>query len=526
MRSWITLVALFIATGLGLFLYKVVILDYPLVNPETAATWRAELVVSLSSEGKRVVADVLLPRTSGYQRLLSEEMRSDPLRFSISETAGMRAGRWSGKLTGSTSVSYHVTFDALAYGWKLPPREARQAGDYPKSVQPFLQSSAGIPVSDPTIAELSSELRLDATDKVALAAEIYDFVSREIGTLNSAGAMDAVTVVREGRGNELGRARLFCSLARFNGLPCQVVPGVRLVSGTQNTLHFWNEAYLGAGWVPFDCIERLMESFPPDRLALSGDLPVPVSAAGTTSVSYRYDVESELAAYVDLMRKRLAESANVIDQWSLLLLPLHMQNTLRVLLLVPLGALAMSILRSVIGLRTFGMFMPMLIALAMTATGLMWGTAFLAGIVFFALVSRIWIKRLYLLLVARVAFVLTLVVILMTVLMYVGDRFTLPTEGVGAFPFVIMTMIVERISVSLEEEGWRNTLTRVGTTVLSIYITFAVIQAKFLQTFLLVFPESLLVILGLQVAIGKYTGYRLVELFRFRELANGNGAGR
>jgi hypothetical protein len=330
-------------------------------------------------------------------------------------------------------------------------------------------------------------------------------------------------VVREGRGNELGRARLFCALARFNGLPCQVVPGVRLATGTQNALHFWNEVYLGAGWAPFDCIDRLVAALPPDRLALSGDLPTPVSATGTTSVSYRYDVESELAAYVDLMRKRLAESANWIDQWSLLFLPLHMQNTLRVLLLVPLGALAMSILRSIIGLRTFGMFMPMLIALAMTATGLVWGTGFLAGIVCVALVSRIWIKRLYLLLVARVAFILTLVVILMTVLMYVGDTWALPTEGVGAFPFVIMTMIVERISVSLEEEGWRNTLTRVGTTILSVYITYAVIQAKALQTFLLVFPEVLLVILGLQIAIGKYTGYRFVELFRFRELANGNG---
>jgi len=202
------------------------------------------------------------------------------------------------------------------------------------------------------------------------------------------------------------------------------------------------------------------------------------------------------------------------------------QNTLRVLLLVPLGALAMSILRSIVGLRTFGMFMPMLIALAMTATGLVWGTAFLAGIVCVALVSRIWIKRLYLQLVARVAFILTLVVILMTVLMYVGDSLALPTEGVGAFPFVIMTMIVERISVSLEEEGWRNTLTRVGTTILSVYITYAVIQAKVLQTFLLVFPEMLLIILGLQIAIGKYTGYRFVELFRFRELANGDGGER
>lgn len=523
MRSWILLTVLLIASGLGLFFYKVLVLGYPLGGEETAGTWRVDLVVNLSSDGKRVVADVLLPRTSGYQRLLSEEVKSDPLRFTISETGSTREGRWSGKLTGSTSLSYHVTIDALAYRWKIPAKESRQASEYPKSVQPFLQTSPGIPLEDPALAELSNELRLDGSDKVTLANEVYNFVGREIGALNTAGPMDAVAVIREGRGNELGRARLFCALARFNGLPCQVVPGIHLVSGTQDQLHFWNEVYLGAGWVAYDCVERLAESFPPDRLALSGDLLTPVSAVGTTAVSYRYDVESELAAYVDLMRRRFAESGNPIDQVSLLFLPLHMQKMLRILLLVPLGALAMSILRSVVGLRTFGMFMPMLIALAMTSTGLALGTAFLGGIVSVALVSRIWIKRLYLLLVARVAFILTLVVILMTVVMYLGDKFNLPTDGIGAFPFVIMTMIVERISVSLEEEGWRNTLTRIGTTILSVYITYAVIQAKFLQTFLLVFPELLFVILGLLVAVGKYTGYRVTELFRFRELATPNG---
>ena len=79
-----------------------------------------------------------------------------------------------------------------------------------------------------------------------------------------------------------------------------------------------------------------------------------------------------------------------------------------------------------------------------------------------------------------------------------------------------MTMIVERISVSLEEEGLQNTLRRIGSTLLAIYMTFAVIQARALQTFFLVFPESLIVILGLLVIVGRYTGYRLSEIARFR----------
>jgi hypothetical protein len=245
-----------------------------------------------------------------------------------------------------------------------------------------------------------------------------------------------------------------------------------------------------------------------------------------SALSYRFDVQAELETYADLVQRQVAASPHPIDRLSPLFLPVQMQQSLRFLLLVPLGALAMCVLRNVVGLRTFGMFMPMLIALAFTHTGPLWGTVFLLGIISFALLSRLWIQRFYLLLAPRIAFILTLVVLLMLGLMLIGEKVGMPTSGVGAFPFVIMTMIVERISVGLEEEGWGNTLRRLGSTVLAIYMTYAVIQARVLQTIFLVFPEFLVVILGLLVLVGRYTGYRLTELARFRQFGATREAGR
>ena len=515
MRSWVAVSASLILLGLGLFAYKWLVLHYPLRLASTTSTWRVELIVNLTGDGKRVVADVLMPRTTGYQRILSEEVRSGPFRFSIAEEDG-RHGRWSGKLDSARSASYQFTADALPYSVTLPAKEENR--EYPRSVQAMLDESPGIEKSDPAISELSAELNLTTNNHVTLAREIYRFVHQEIGALRTGGEMDALTAAREGRANALGRARLFCALARANGLPCRVVPGLLLESGTHDTMHFWNEVYIANEWAPFDAVLGLAESLPADRLALSSGSAA-VTATGTTALSYRFEVDSELAAYTDLMRRRLMESHNLVDRSSLLFLPVSVQRTLQILLLVPLGALAMTVLRSMVGLRTFGMFMPMLLALAFTATGLVWGTIFLAVVVSVALLSRIWIKRLYLLLVARVAFILTLVILLMIALFVIGDRYNLPTMGVGAFPFVIMTMIVERISVSLEEEGVRNTLSRVTTTIISVYVTYAVIQAKFIASFLLVFPEFLVIILGLLIGVGRYTGYRLTELFRFSDLA-------
>lgn len=517
MRAWVVLSAVLIAAGVALFLYKVLVLQYPLSTGEQPGIWRMELAVNVTGEGGWTTVEISLPRSLAAQQLLSEEVRSGRLRFSISEEDGNRYGRWTGRLSGATSMSYQVTVGTQLHKQPLPEQETKPR--YPKSALGFLKESPGIRTSDPIFKQLSSELRLEKRDRVKLAREIYRFVSREIGPSLNSEAMDASTVLQDGRGNPLGRARLFCALARVNDLPCRVVMGLALGEAVPQELSYWNEVHVGSDWVPFDVVERRVEMLPPDRVVLSTRDYAPVRASGANAVSHRFFIQSESQAYEDLLRRRLSESDNILDRVSILILPVQVQQNLRLLMLVPVGAFVMTLLRNVVGLRTFGMFMPILIALAMTVTGLVVGSTVFTLIISLALLSRLLIKHFYLLLVARVAFVLTLVVLLMVAIILAGDRHGIALGGIAAFPLVIMTMIVERISVSLEEEGAGNTLRRIGATVLAIYITYGVIYARTLQTLFLVFPELTVSILGLLVATGRYTGYRLTELIRFGAIA-------
>ena len=50
-------------------------------------------------------------------------------------------------------------------------------------------------------------------------------------------------------------------------------------------------------------------------------------------------------------------------------------------------------------------------------------------------------------------------------------------------------------------------------------LAYAVISIDILVYWVTVFPEVNLVVLGLIVALGRYTGFRLTELVRFRQLA-------
>jgi hypothetical protein len=516
-RVWILVSVALITIGFGVFGYKVVVLRYPLGAGEAPGAWRVELAIDLSGQGDWTTVEASLPRSTRSQQLVSEEVRSGPLRFSITEEDFNRHGRWTGKLQGNTVVSYQATVNTKAVEQPIPAHETRP--EYPDAVAALLAPSPGIAVQDPVFAALSEELLLERRDRVKLAHDIYRFVSREVDASLAREPMDATTVIREGRGNPLGRARLFCALARQNELPCRVVMGLAVADANPEDLRYWNEVHLGGGWVPFDVVERRAGAFPGDRVVLSTREDAPVRVTGARAVSHRFFVQTASAVDEEILRRSAKASSHALDRYSLLALPVRVQRNLRLLLLVPLGALVIALLRNVGGVRSFGMFMPMLIALAFTATGLVTGTVLFAIIIGAALLSRLLIQPFFLLLAARVAFILTLIVLLMVVIVIGGDRLGLSMSGVTTFPFVIMTMIVERISVSLEEEGAANTLRRVAGTLLAIYITYAVIHSPGLQTLFLVFPELIICILGLLVAVGRYTGYRLSELVRFRALA-------
>ena len=95
----------------------------------------------------------------------------------------------------------------------------------------------------------------------------------------------------------------------------------------------------------------------------------------------------------------------------------------------------------------------------------------------------------------------------MVSLFIIGDKLGMPSCRRRAFPFVIMT--TDRRAHQRQPRGGRrrqHLLRRIAATLASIYLTYAVIRAAPLQTLFLVYPELLLIILGLLVAVGRYTG--------------------
>src|SRR5581483_4474275 len=84
---------------------------------------------------------------------------------------------------------------------------------------------------------------------------------------------------------------------------------------------------------------------------------------------------------LSIAKMRGVQTSSQLLRFSLLQLPQDMQATFKILLTVPIGAFIILLLRNFIGLKTFGTFMPVLIAVAFRETHLIWGVSLFTIIV-------------------------------------------------------------------------------------------------------------------------------------------------
>ena len=90
--------------------------------------------------------------------------------------------------------------------------------------------------------------------------------------------------------------------------------------------------------------------------------------------------------------------------------------------------------------------------------------------------------------------------------------------SVALFPMVIIAMTIERMSLVWEEHGAAEALQQCAGSLLVASISFLIMTNALLEHLMFVFPELLFMLLAFTLLLGRYTGYRLTELWRFRSV--------
>lgn len=246
-----------------------------------------------------------------------------------------------------------------------------------------------------------------------------------------------------------------------------------------------------------------------------------VEGGKNSSLTFSVNASQMLAGQAAVQAGKNSGAA-LID-FSIYSLPLAEQNTFKLLLLIPMGALVVVILRNLVGIQTSGTFMPILIALTFLQTSLTWGLILFLVVVSVGLLMRSYLSHLNLLLVPRISAVLVFVIVIFVAISVISIKMDFE-QGlrVTFFPMIIISWTIERMSVLWEEEGPHDVLVQGGGSLFTACIIYLVMTNKFLGHLTYSFPELLLVLLAVILIIGSYSGYRLSELRRFEPMTKEN----
>ena len=499
---------LLISLGLGLTLYKAINLGFPLLPGEYSDVWTVETKANFRpSSNSAVEVELVLPKMLAGWTNLDEHFASSGFGFSIIDgqadtrlMADSRRARWTRQsLDRPTTLYYKMQLYRSADSTQLP--------DFPvfNPVQPRLKPDQQAAMERLVIklAEKSSDQ--ERFTSLLMQEFLRDSPDQDTLFLLDSYQEDALTVIMD--------------VLAYRGIPAHQIRGIFLEDGRRRqTLSSLVEIYNGEGWAildPSTGISGLPQNF---FIWQRGEGTILNVVGGRNSSLEFALVSNSLPVKTVVGMGQRSEEVDLLD-FSIYALPVEQQGIFKGLLLIPVAALVVVFMRILVGVRTSGTFMPVLIALAFIQTTLIVGLLIFLGLVGVGLWIRSYLSHLNLLLVSRVAAVIIVVILLMAVLAVISYKLGLDQAlTVTFFPTVIVAWTIERMSILWEEEGGHEVLIQGGGSLIVAVLAYLAMSTPIVEHLTFNFPELMLSLLGIILLLGKYTGFRLSELHRFRDL--------
>ena len=502
----VILVTVLVLAGLSLFLYKVWYLKFPVFPSEKMDVWNVEARLQFNNKKSGSVrVDLFIPKTSSRYIVINEKFISGNYGISTKEEADNRLAEWTARRVSGKQVLY--------FQQQLARSQNSDEANAPAIVHPTYPDVPKYPETRaPAINALLKIARAKSIDTSSFTRELLFLFNKNPNNenvnllLQESNSIDKFAAMVR---NILAGARIPTRLAYF----LELKDGIR-----HGALKPYLQVFNGSQWITFN-LRSGREGIPDNHLLwYVGDHRI-LTIKGARNPILEFSV-SRYALDPVIVAERMSRKENsIFMNFSLFSLPIQTQNVYRILLVVPLGALLMVILRNIVGLKTFGTFMPILIALAFRETELFWGVILFSLLVGLGLLIRFYLEYLRLLLVPRLAAVLIIVILLMAIISIVSHKLGLERGlSVALFPMVIMAMTIERMSLVWEQHGASEALQQGLGTLLVAALGYLVMDNSEAEHIIFVFPELLLVILAVILLLGRYTGYRVTELWRFRAL--------
>lgn len=493
------LVILLVSLGVLITAYQIFILGIPVTEDETDDLWNIDAKVEFQANPRDPVKlQMFVPPLAQDYVSLNESFISNNYGVSINRADGNRKVTWSARrANGKQTLYYRLVLTK------------RYSGEQAKAKGPIFRDSIPVEGAEQIAAEaLLAPIRQHSAD-------VETFISETIKRVNNSND-DNVKLLLGGDASTLNKAKVIELLLSIAHVPMERLHTIRLAADIQQSPELWVRSFNGENWLYFNP-ETGEQGLPADRLLwwVGDDNLVNLEGGKQAHVSFSLN-NSEMNA---IRLAKLTDENTDVDflEYSLYGLPLQTQQTFMIMVMIPIGVLVILILRNLGGLQTLGTFTPVLIALAFRETQLGFGIALFTIITALGLSLRSYLEHLKLQMLPRLSVVLTFVVVLIAAISLLSHKLGLERGlSVALFPMVILTMTIERLSITWEERGGGHAFKVAVGTLFAATLAHLLMSVPELNYFIFTFPAVLLIMVGFMLAMGRYRGYRLTELFRFK----------
>jgi hypothetical protein len=523
--------ALLVAGALGVAILRCRVMGAEARMPIGSNTWKVTMVVQGHSQGGAKL-QTITPLDFDRQHILGESWRSGtfldkpptarhPERRLVhwSQRAGTGEGPFRARYEFYCAIDVHratTSMSRLHQQLYAPP----QPGQY-------LETPIRPAADQARLTELAQRLTTDMERPTDQADALYRYVAQQLANEpgTSGPGMRALECLENGSGDAGGKSRLLIALLRNRGIPARMVVGLTLARGHEQLAHRWVEAWMDERWVAMCPFHRQFGHVPATYLIFGfGDFS-PVRGRNVSDLNYAFLVEKTLPDEAAGMAPP-SRLQRVFRAVSLFMLPPNQQRYVEFLLLLPVAALIVCVFRNLVGLHSFGTFAPALVGLAFRDLHSLPGLLVFVSILLVGWLVRRVLDHYHLLQVPRVAVMLSIVVILLMATLVAANIENLPAaEFIPFFPMVILTGMIERFWTLETEDSTGSSFKTLLTTVGIAAAIALLLNLPGIVYHLFCFPETLGIIVALQLLIGRYTGYRLTEMWRFRDFLRGSPGG-
>ncbi|MBN1331760.1 hypothetical protein JW978_02630 [Candidatus Dojkabacteria bacterium] len=208
--------------------------------------------------------------------------------------------------------------------------------------------------------------------------------------------------------------------------------------------------------------------------------------------------------------------------------------TLLMIIMLPIVGTVIGFTKHVIGLKSLGLYAPIVMTYAYFQIGLSSGHSSWIDQVFYSfkvgialtivvflttLLAHKVTKLMRLHYSPKIALVISTVAISMYLVIIVARYLDLETFLESSFiPIILLSTVSEQFVVTMAQKNIKTAFSLTLTTTIISFCTFALIIYGPFQNLMIDYPYLLILTFPLNIMIGKFTGLRLLEYFRFQNV--------